>query len=194
MIKGTRVIIDLDDTMSQLTKLWVTVYNHKYKDNKGVEDVLGWDIENYLTKCSKEQLYDILNTPNFFRNVQRMPRVTKIVEDLQKVGCDITILSAYPNASTLKDKEYWLKTFMGIDRKDTIFGEKKSLIKGDIMIDDKPSNLEEFDGVRILFDQPHNRWATEEKEGFHFRVKDWWELEELLLGKRSDTIEKMLTK
>lgn len=52
----------------------------------------------------------------------------------------------------------------------------KNIIKADIMIDDGIHNLESFEGMKILFDAPHNR-----NENRFIRVMNWEEIERKLL-------------
>ena len=191
-MRKLNLIVDCDDVLSRLVEFWVKFYNIENEDDKTVDDIKGWDIQNYLTKGTEEDLFDILNLGNFFRNVPSMPRAKLILRRLREEGHDITVVSDYTNPSQLADKQYWLKTFMDIEKKDIMFGGKKQIVTGDIMIDDKPENLENFDGIRILFSACHNKLATPENSGYHFRCENWWEVEELLLGKDSNLIEAML--
>jgi len=57
-----------------------------------------------------------------------------------------------------------------------IFCGKKDSIKGDIMIDDHPKNLKNFDGEKILFTQPHNSLIVD--EGYK-RVESWKQIVEI---------------
>jgi len=191
-MRNLKLIIDCDDVLSRFIESWLKFYNIRHNDNKVLEDIHGWDIENYLTGCTEEELLGILDIPNFFRNVPSIPRAKLILGKLREAGHEITVVSDYSNPAQLVDKQYWLKTFMNVEKKDTMFGGKKEIVRGDIMIDDNPKNLENFDGIRILFSATHNRLATAEADGYHFRCDNWWEIEDLILGKDSNLIEAML--
>jgi len=81
----------------------------------------------------------------------------------------------FPNS--LKEKHIWLeKNFPYILWKNMILCGDKSILKGDILIDDHLKNLSVFDGQTILFDAIHNR----KTEG-HQRVKSWKEVADILL-------------
>jgi len=58
------------------------------------------------------------------------------------------------------------------DLKKLIYSHAKYKLHGDFMIEDVPSQLKEFNGTKILFDQPHNQGDFPEM----IRVKDWKEV------------------
>ena len=60
---------------------------------------------------------------------------------------------------------------------DLISIHDKSLLRGQVLVDDAPWNLSGFDGHRILYDAPWNQ-----KEGTHnmVRVKHWYEVVSLI--------------
>jgi len=180
MIKQNRTIrIDLDDVMSDMLGLWLLFYNDKYEDTVKPSDIKGWEISEYLPKCTATQAMEIIDLANFFRNVPPKPRAKLVIKRLRERGDRVVCCSAYTNARQLADKEYWLKTFMGIERANTIFTTAKELVIADIAIDDNINNLIGFKGVRVLFTAPHNLTVT---EGFDYRVNDWFELETLLMS------------
>jgi 5'-nucleotidase len=81
----------------------------------------------------------------------------------------------FPNS--LKEKHIWLeKNFPYIHWKNMILCGDKSILKGDILIDDHLKNLAVFDGQTILFNALHNQ----KTEG-HQRVKNWKEVADILL-------------
>lgn len=56
------------------------------------------------------------------------------------------------------------------------FISHKHILKGDVLIDDRSYNLENFDGRSLLFTSPHNV----NENGFE-RVDNWLEVAEKLL-------------
>jgi 5'(3')-deoxyribonucleotidase len=52
----------------------------------------------------------------------------------------------------------------------------KFILKGDLLIDDRSFNLDEFDGNTILFNSPHNV-----KDNGYERAGSWIEIAEKLL-------------
>jgi len=165
-------IIDLDDTMSDLLEYWTMIYNFMYNDNKNPKDIKGWDIHKYLNKCTEKELFEILETPNMFRNIMHKKGAKKAIDFLRKNGNIVKCATASTHKDIVEDKKYWLKTYMDIDSADCYFQKDKSNIIGDVMIDDYIGNLVTFNGIRILFDSPHNQHITSE-DGFDYRMKSW---------------------
>ncbi|NES53370.1 5'-3'-deoxyribonucleotidase, partial [Escherichia coli] len=66
--------------------------------------------------------------------------------------------------------------FPFIPHSNVVLCGNKNIIKADIMIDDGIHNLESFEGMKILFDAPHNR-----NENRFIRVMNWEEIERKLL-------------
>jgi len=190
---GRTIVIDLDDTLSDFLETWAFLYNERYKDNKTVDHIKSWNVSKYWNKCTEEELFELLKIPNLYANTMPKRRARLIVNRLRENGDTIKISTAYTDESQIPDKKLWLDTFMGISEEDIEFTKAKKTTTGDIMIDDNPLNLNDFDGIRILFTSPHNKEAVPE-DGYHFRCNDWWEVEELLLGKDRVLIDEMIRK
>lgn len=187
-----RIICDMDDCLNRLLVSWTDGISEMYGEYVNPLDITSWEINEFYKDTTEEQIYNVLNTPNFFRNIMPMQRASYVIKSLIENGDDITIVTACTTPNIMIDKQYWLKTFMGIDKYDTCFTRKKQIIKGDIFIDDLHTNFQEFDGVRILFTAPHNKNLTPETGNYHFRCDDWYDVYDLLLGKDKAIIDAML--
>jgi 5'-nucleotidase len=119
-----------------------------------------------------------VNAIGFFINA---PVIDGSVEALKILNdkYDLFIVSSateFPNS--LKEKYDWLnKHFPFITWKQMVFCGVKTIINGDIMIDDHFKNLDYFKGKTILFTQHHN-YGHDAKH--HFRVNNWNEILALL--------------
>lgn len=105
------------------------------------------------------------------------PLMADCVEGLRFLNDRFNVLivsSATEFPLSLTEKQAWLnKYFPFISWKQMIFCGKKDSIKGDIMIDDHPKNLNYFGGTRIMFTQPHN---IESEVDNCLRVSNWREI------------------
>lgn len=104
----------------------------------------------------------IIQGPGFYRNLPPMSGAMQGVRDLLAEGVDIYIctspLSQYQNC--VLEKYEWVEEHLGSEfTKRVILTRDKTLIKGDLLVDDKP----EIRGSatpqwqHILYDQPYNR-------------------------------------
>jgi 5'(3')-deoxyribonucleotidase len=70
----------------------------------------------------------------------------------------VIVTSPYSNVPTwTSERIAWLRKHFGIPKQDVVFCERKNLVRGAALVDDAIHNLEDFDGHRILIDQPWNR-------------------------------------
>ena len=94
--------------------------------------------------------------PNIFRNLNPLPNSIQAVNTLLNSDkYEIYFLSTAPwnNPSAWTDKRLWLEEQFGdvINRK-LILTHRKDLMKGDILIDDRPNNgADKFQGEWIQF-------------------------------------------
>jgi len=120
-----------------------------------------------------------VNEPNFFRLAPLMDGAVATLKALNE-KYDLFIVSAameFPNS--LIEKHGWLaEHFPFITWKQIVFCGSKTVVQGDIMIDDHYKNLDHFNGQRILFTQPHN-YGHDDRG--HTRVNSWAEIAALLL-------------
>ena len=119
-----------------------------------------------------------VRTPGFFRNattIEGSIEGLKYLNDKYKV---LVVSSATEFPQSLTEKVEWLHEFYPfISWQQIILCGKKDSIKGDIMIDDHPKNLDYFTGKRIIFSQPHNVYMNHES---YQRVDNWKEIMSIL--------------
>ena len=70
--------------------------------------------------------------------------------------------------------------FPFIDWDHVIISSRKQMIRGDVLVDDAPHNLEDFEGNRILMDAPHNRSCRAALKNI-LRVHGWQEVYDIIL-------------
>jgi len=120
-----------------------------------------------------------VNTAGFFREAPLMEDAVETVRDLNE-QYDLYIVSAameFPGS--LPEKYAWLKEhFPFLSWHQFVFCGSKSVIQGDIMIDDHFKNLDNFNGQTLLFTQPHNE--GHDNRG-HTRVIGWKDIRSILL-------------
>jgi len=119
-----------------------------------------------------------VTSKGFFRTV---PVVKDSIEGLKYLNDKYNVLivsSATEFPDSLKEKLEWLNEhFPFITWQQMIFCGRKDAVKGDIMVDDHPKNLDYFDGRTFLFSQPHNHFVQNPR---HTRIDSWQELIKML--------------
>lgn len=80
------------------------------------------------------------------------------VRELRKRGDVVVVTTPLKDSLTwCWERTAWLSRHYGLT--DVVFTRDKSLVSGDVLIDDHPTQLQNFPGRRILLDRPWNRSA-----------------------------------
>jgi 5'-nucleotidase len=171
------LFLDMDDVMADTALAFLQTYNEHFSTSYTKEQIKEGTIWQDEIAENYKEIRGVIFKPGFFRDIAVMPRAVEVVEALHD-KYDVFVASAAMEFPTsLKDKHDWLNEhFPFIHWKNMIMCGAKSILKGDILIDDHLKNLSVFDGQAILFDGIHNQHI----DGYK-RVLDWNEVGELLL-------------
>ena len=176
------LLVDMDDTIEYLLKAWVRGVNAAYGRSVSYEDVLDWDVTRAFPGLTREQVYSVPLRPGFWEDVEPIPGAAQALERLMQAGHEVYIVTATPFCSVPEKLDGYLsRHFPFIPKEQVIVTSKKQLIRGDVMIDDGPHNLEGGDYVKILMTAPHNRSYDAEANGM-IRVETWRQAEEVIAG------------
>ena len=175
MGKRITVLIDLDDTMTCLTRAWCLYLNNKYSINVTEDDIRGWNVENYFPMLTEEQVFEPLRTDEFWELVEPRANAQKFVRRLMLDGFDVYICTA-SSFDTIRAKLTYVlgRYFPFISWDQVIVAQNKQLINGDILVDDGVHNLQGGAYKKILMSAPHNQSYDAESNGMT-RVKTWEE-------------------
>jgi 5'-nucleotidase len=134
-----------------------------------IEDLNGLKETEAFINCPK-----YVRTRGFFRDA---PVINGSIDGLRQLNEKFSVLivsSATQFPTSLEEKHDWLNEYFPfISWKQMVFCGTKDMIKGDIMIDDHPGNLDLFEGTKMLFTQPHNFHVINSS---YQRVANWNEL------------------
>lgn len=147
-----QILVDMDGVLAD-------VYQHliQYEYRRTGQLI---NIDDLQGKTEEDAFPDFrlsVNSKGFFRTI---PLIEGSQEGLRYLNDNYKVLivsSATEFPLSLTEKEEWLmEYFPFISWKQMIFCGDKSSIRGDIMLDDHPKNLNYFSGERYMFAQPHN--------------------------------------
>jgi 5'(3')-deoxyribonucleotidase len=169
-----RLIVDMDGVLADVYSQFLKMDEAETGVRQPIEKILGLP-EYEAFKHGRKHV----NSPGFFINVPLMEGSVAVIEKLN-TAYELFIVSAameFPNSLT--EKLTWLTNhFPFLTWHQFVFCGSKTVIQGDIMIDDHFKNLDYFKGRTLLFTQPHN-YGQDEKG--HERVHTWHDIEKLLL-------------
>ena len=175
MSKKIIVLIDLDDTMTYLTRAWCTYLNQRYGTEVSENDVTSWNICDYFPDLTEIQVFEPLHKDSFWQYVEPLENASEYISKIISEGFEVYICTA-SFIDTIKTKFELVieRYFPFISWNQVIITKNKQLVKGDILIDDGIHNLERGTYKKILMSAPHNQHYDAELNGMT-RVNTWEE-------------------
>ena len=163
------ILVDVDNVVADLVSEWVRLYNIDFNDNLKVEDITEWDMTKFVSDECGTRIYDYLKLDSLYDRVEPIPHARDGVLTLREMGHRVVFASAGVWSSA---KYRWLERHdfnTGVFASDYIVAYDKSLLHGDLLIDDGFHNIKNFGSQNsILFTQPWNR-----KEKWSNRADSW---------------------
>lgn len=149
------ILFDVDGVLANLHVAWLKRYNLEYHDRLAVKDIIKWDIHELVKPECGTKVYDYLDY-TIYDEVSPIRGAREAVQYARQWSRVIFVTTPCNNHGGAK--LVWLnKHGFEVDKKDYIECHDKSLIRGDVLIDDYPNNLLGFVGLPILFDRPWNQ-------------------------------------
>lgn len=167
------ILVDMDDTIEHLLEAWVACLNERHGTQVKHGDITEWNLCNVFPTLTEEQIYAPLVEEDFWKTVRPMEDADKVLKWAIDQGHKVYIVTAsdYRTISA-KMEQVLFKHFPFIKWENVIVTSNKQMIRGDILIDDAPHNLEGGDYVKILMSAGHNRHYNAEANDM-FRVYTW---------------------
>lgn len=180
-------LFDVDGVCADLVTLMLSDLNRKFpKLNLKMEDITNHDfLSSKGLILSEEPLKFIRNrltTADYALKAKPIAESLAIISKLKADGHIVKWVTApyYSSKTWCFDRLEWLRNIYGAVAADVYFAEDKSLVFGDVFVDDKIENVIAWskqwkDGTAVLFAQPWNasyvgplirgNWATIAKLG-----------------------------
>lgn len=165
------ILVDMDNVVANLICKWLDTYNSEFDDNLTAEQITSWNIEQHATKCSPHEFHGIIERAGFFSDLKLIPHSPEVTGRLQAAGHEIYFVTATPynNPTCGYDKYNWVERyFPHIGKSRVIQAHHKNMVKGDILFDDGPINLQNFPGIKIAMNMPYNQHVKVD-----YRVDNW---------------------
>jgi 5'(3')-deoxyribonucleotidase len=169
-----KIIIDLDDTLYDLCTPWIKYLNETTGKNIQPFEITNWNMSTYYPELSKTELYRPLNDCMVWPEVEVFENAVETINEFMREGHEVVFCTAtHPIIVSKKMEQTVYRFFPNWDYHNLIICHKKDMIRGDVLIDDGPHNLKNFQGHRILFTAPHNRNINAGVELSAIRCNNW---------------------
>lgn len=183
------IMIDLDQTICDGG--YLDIVNKFLKTNYKDEDIEEYYYEELIPGGINDEYIDFFYSQDVYSYVWFIKDAYEVLGKLNE-KYEIFICSSYVNDNCGIERSYihlankfkfLFDKLPFISPHNYIFTSRKDIIKCDIKIDDKLSNLEGYGEIKLLFDSHHNRKISDDvlKEKNVRRVSSWKEIEEILL-------------
>lgn len=170
-----RILVDMDDVIADATERFLEWYDRDYGVRYTKEDLRGTHLHLIVPEEHRKTVRGYPHHEDFFKDLPVIKNSTEVVEQLHN-RFEVYIASAAMEFPfSLPHKNKWLdEHFPFIHWKRRIFCGDKSVLKGDVLIDDHDFNLSVFNGRPIMFSCSHNMNETK-----HERLDNWLDAEKL---------------
>lgn len=187
-MESITVLVDMDGIVADLATEWYNRWNaqHPEREPLTVDKVTDWDVG---IAAGDKRIYKVLSEPHLYQAIQPFPNAIESIKYLHKFRKDgqrvfdiVFVTAAIKDPGILTDKALWMQRhFPFIDTKNIFYGYRKYMVKGDVLIDDSPKNIELYQRAWpqakvVTIDHPYNRNVTPDFRAFGYSdVAHAWE-------------------
>ena len=144
-----------------------------------------WEVFDSLPEAARDFKYEVYERMKAYggAGIKPYPGAAEAVKELQDISEVIVVTSPFHGSATWTHvRESALEKHFGIHHEDVIHAKRKAFVRGDVLIDDKPSNLQEWreahpDGKPIYWKNPQ---FSEELPHYVLCTQSWPEVIEVV--------------
>ena len=188
------LLLDVDEVICFSS--FLPLVNEFLDTNYQIDDCSNYYIdEEFIPKDKMDEFNKFISTRNLYENATILPGAIEVIKLLNEYY-DIYPLTSCINPFDIQNSgilflnkyKFLLKNLPFIDPRKYIFTESKDKVKGDIIIDDRLSNLRSNIRLKILFPSYHNKNISDEeltknhviRAGYDWR-NGWLKTKEILM-------------
>jgi 5'-nucleotidase len=177
-----RILVDLDEVTTQWNKLFAQRTRELFPhiDFPFLKNNANWDMTHGLDATGKAAIQTLMELPGFYRDLEPVDGVVQALNEMVAEGHTVFICSTpyITNPTCASDKVDWVVKHLGKEwGARLILTTDKTVVFGDILIDDKPvitgSHTPSWE--HVIFDTSYNRHIDGKR-----RLSDWTDWRALL--------------
>ena len=170
------IYVDLDQTLNDLVPKTLALYNALTSKNIQMSDITTYYIDNCLPKEDVDKIYELWGKRELWDTLEPLPDSQWGIETLVNTGHKV-IIATTTYKEQFEWKLQWLSNhFPMINPSDVIRINDKSLLRGDVLIEDNLDNLTKSTCERICLDYPYNHDKDKDWVYEIYRVHNWKEI------------------
>lgn len=189
-----RILIDFDSTIANSVESIIKLYSKRIKKDINFQvEKLQWDFTPFIPPEDLEWALNQFTQPQMYEILKPIENSIEVLRRMSEKYELVIVTNKHPKAANI-NQEWINKYFKGIFNKVIFINQSdldKSLIEGDIIIDDKIENI--LGGTReyrILFgNTAYSKFKNFSKETIHkiiygkqyyYKLEDWISVEKFL--------------
>lgn len=158
------ILVDMDDVLADFEAKFLEDWKKKFLNHPHIplNNRKAFRIEEDYPSELKKEVEGIFSAPGFFENLDKIPGGKEALIKMQEIGHNVFIctspISKYANC--VLEKYRWVEKNLGYEwTKKIIMTKDKTLVFGDILIDDKPEHtgLKKPAWKHVLFEKSYNQ-------------------------------------
>lgn len=158
------VLVDMDGVLADFEGHLMAEWRARYPNTFDLarEDRTTFYLSRQFPKEHRQKLFDIMYSQQFFASLPAIPGGREALEQMDAMGWEVFLCSSplLSNKTGASEKYAWVEKHLGADWLGRlILAPDKTMVQGDILIDDRP----EITGAatptweHVLYDHPYNR-------------------------------------
>lgn len=168
------ILVDMDGVIADFESEFFARWRKRHPDNMRFtpETRKYFWLKDEIPESLHPDVFEILETKGFYRNMKPIAGAVEALREMDAAGHTVylctTPLARYANC--VLEKFEWVDEHLGKDVRGgdwtdrIIFARDKTMIRGDILIDDKPDiDAQNAEWEHVLYDQPYNRSVPERR-------------------------------
>lgn len=171
-----RILVDMDGVIADWGKQWdaeLDFWGEEAARLPRHAEQTTFDLTAGRSKREKEIVAEIFNDECFYESLEPIDGALVALRALEGMGHEVFIVTSpwIYNPTCASQKIAWVREHLGDDwAKRTVITGDKTLVSGDILIDDKPTvtGVAAPDWEHIIFEQPYNLNVARKR-----RIKSW---------------------
>lgn len=175
-----KFLVDMDGVIAHFSHAFLRDW--RAAGHPGFDTWDSWDMYNHIPETHHHLIDVFMSRPGFFRTLPVMDGAQLAIASMVEAGHSVVICSTptYAAHHCTSEKMAWLAEHFG-DKiaKASVFTHDKTLVRGDVLIDDKPEIKGMYVPVwkHVLFDAPYNQHVQDRP-----RMTHWSQWREIAAG------------
>lgn len=157
-----RILLDVDGPLAQFVPAAVRVVNDLGGTRFIPEDATTWEVADLLPEELRQAFWERVTAAGFCAALEPVEGAVEAVRELRKKHDVYFVTSDMATCPTwAHERREWLKRHFGVHYRNIVHTHAKYLVRGDLLIDDKPSHLDRWGSENSpprawLWGMPHN--------------------------------------